>query len=54
MTSANQMLKMTGKSSSSYPCAQRQHTDSITEKQPSLPVQQEQDDTEPEAPSTHC
>lgn len=48
------MHKMTGICTSRYRCAQRQHTDSITENQPSLPLQQEQDDPEPEAPGKYC
>jgi hypothetical protein len=42
------MLQMTGKFTSTYPRAQQQHTDSLTVKQPSPPVQKERNDIEPD------
>jgi uncharacterized protein with WD repeat len=47
------MLEMAGTYTSSYHRAQQQRTDSITEKQPSPPVKEDRNDTEPDLLSKH-
>jgi hypothetical protein len=47
------MLEMTGTHTNSYHRTQQQRTDSITEKQPSPPVKQDRNDTEPDLLSKH-